>query len=900
MRISNKTVGWKFYTALFAFFALAIVAIDPTFDRNPFSQIKKSTLNGLIKGLGLSGVNLKVRGMEPGSVPGVLGNAIKKTISGEYPADLEAIEIDIKMKHLTKIRDERNRALKLEVMAGQKSYPAKIQYKGETYRANIRLKGDMTDHWSGADRWSFRINLKDGKTILGMSRFSIHKPPSRQLPYDHMFQAWMRSIGNMAPRHEYVRVNFNGDYWGVMNVEEHMTRHMIELNGRKEAPIFKMGSEMDWSLTRMNRSVGKEIRQIRKFSNFGRHGIALYNSARYADDPVQRAYFSYAVELLRQIQVGNINIENAIDVDDFSRALIAAVAWNNTHAIHPHNIRIYFNPYTLKLEPVTTDQGAVKTPSKKIGSALIFNALLRSETFYARYEENFAAVKKSIPSLNIEYEKICSVFPLDCPSFKFDQLNDNMNALEKKGPEYFRNRLKKAKKPTDRAEAIKSFEPMPINDKIKFPRHVMGEYFSSGRLVLWNLLPHVLTLESAKLNCKGNSGCKEQTLVAGPVDIRPGFDGVFPTQTEFKVPADLRLGKNIKIEIRTRLGKENKKDILDVALLENLENPLDRVSKTAPAEVLTANAFITVEGKVATVRPGTWVVKHPILVPAGYSLSVGPGTTLKFRPDAYILSHGPVNMIGSADAPVRLMAAGGESWSGMYVVEAGGSSRLEHVEISNTRAFTQGILNLTGGVTFYRAPVTIENVVFNGTRAEDALNTVHSKFTVRNTTFNDAVSDAFDTDFSNGEISSTTFTNIGGDGLDTSGSIVTGNNLVFEKIFDKGVSAGEGSTVNLNGVDASDVGTALAAKDGSLLEVSNLVVNNASLFAGMAYIKKPFYGPGRLLISDTELGLENFFNQLNSELVVNGTSIPGRDLDVDKLYDTGPMQKIGKKNVQEN
>ena len=170
-------------------------------------------------------------------------NIIFKTISGEYPAALETIKIDIKFKHLIKMQKERTKALRNRILWAPSSYPAKINYGGETYKVKIRLKGDLPDHWSGSNRWSFRVILRGGKTILGMSRFSLHKPRSRAIPYDAMFQSWMRAMGNLAPRHEYVRVRFNGDYWGVMDVEEHISKEFLELSRRKEAPVVRFSSE---------------------------------------------------------------------------------------------------------------------------------------------------------------------------------------------------------------------------------------------------------------------------------------------------------------------------------------------------------------------------------------------------------------------------------------------------------------------------------------------------------------------------------------------------------------------------------------------------------------------------------------------------------------------------------
>ena len=85
----------------------------------------------------------------------------------------------------------------------------------------------MIDHWGGIYRMSFRVKLEDDKTIFGFKRFSIHKPRARQHPYDqfleHLYKKW-RSFTSQT----YARIIVNGAKWGVMNIEEHMSKEFLE------------------------------------------------------------------------------------------------------------------------------------------------------------------------------------------------------------------------------------------------------------------------------------------------------------------------------------------------------------------------------------------------------------------------------------------------------------------------------------------------------------------------------------------------------------------------------------------------------------------------------------------------------------------------------------------------
>ena len=81
--------------------------------------------------------------------------------------------------------------------------------------ANIRLKGVLADHWRSKDRMSLRIEIRSEGSILGSKRFALHKPESRQFPYDHTFQEIMLQAGNLASVHKYIKVKVNGENWGL-------------------------------------------------------------------------------------------------------------------------------------------------------------------------------------------------------------------------------------------------------------------------------------------------------------------------------------------------------------------------------------------------------------------------------------------------------------------------------------------------------------------------------------------------------------------------------------------------------------------------------------------------------------------------------------------------------------
>ena len=105
---------------------------------------------------------------------------------------------------------------------------AEVEFQGKTYKAKIRLKGDLPDHWESVHRMSLRIDLKGDATIFGLNEFNIQKPRTRLFPYDPVFQDLARSMGNLSVKHNLVKVKVNGQDWGFMDLESHVGKEFLE------------------------------------------------------------------------------------------------------------------------------------------------------------------------------------------------------------------------------------------------------------------------------------------------------------------------------------------------------------------------------------------------------------------------------------------------------------------------------------------------------------------------------------------------------------------------------------------------------------------------------------------------------------------------------------------------
>jgi hypothetical protein len=295
------------------------------------------------------------------------------------------------------------------------------------------------------------------------------------------------------------------------------------------------------------------------------------------------------------------------------------------------------------------------------------------------------------------------------------------------------------------------------------------------------------------------------------------------------------------------------------------------------------------DGNTYEVEQGNWVVNKPIIVDG--NLHILPGVNLQFSEDAYIIVKGSLTAIGGEANPITLKAISGP-WKGIYVLNADKKSHIKNVNISNLSALEDGLLKLTGGITFYKSDVDFENVKINDIKAEDALNIVESKFSLNSVYINNTVSDGLDSDFSKGNVLNSEFSDIGGDALDFSGSNVSIEETEVNNIKDKAVSAGEKSTLSVKNSSFDNVGVGIASKDGSSVTVIDTKILNYKLYAAMSYLKKDFYDMPNLTIDNSIVSDGRaYIRQKGTSMTVDGIDIPETKMSVKKLYKTKVMMK---------
>jgi parallel beta-helix repeat protein len=208
-----------------------------------------------------------------------------------------------------------------------------------------------------------------------------------------------------------------------------------------------------------------------------------------------------------------------------------------------------------------------------------------------------------------------------------------------------------------------------------------------------------------------------------------------------------------------------------------------------------------------------------VRIPAGDTLVVAPGTTLRLGPDVSLIARGRVQIEGTADRPIRVLPLeAGRPWGTFSVLgEGGNGSVVRHAEFVEGGGGLVDRIEYIGMVNIHGArQVTFDSVVFlRNRRCDDTFHVLNGDVTLVNSRFVEANSDAVDYDISSGEIRDNIFEGSGGDAIDlmTSTPLVAGNRI--RNAGDKGISIGEASSPVVFGNLIEDSVIGVEIKDGS-------------------------------------------------------------------------------------
>lgn len=779
-------------------------------------------------------------------------------------SNIEVIKIDVNYENWSKITKKRNKSLSEGyIVQNDDDYvPAKITFKGKVLKADIRLKGDLIDHLKHYNKWSFRVKTKGESNLLGLKKFNLQHPMTRGYHTQFVINKVFKDYKLIVQKHDLVKVIINGDDLGLMLIEEHFSKELLERNKRKDGVIVKFDESNLWESLLLNN--GNQIltkMDVNPFHSPFTSDIDVFSKNKVMNDSYLINQYKIATSLLDGFRRGELKASEAFDYDLMGKYLGILSFFKAGHDSVWSNLRFYLNPYTLKLEPIPSEAavGYEISPTRNLLTQLFLEDSKISKVYHETLRE-----------LNLKY--------LD---------KDNLKTL-KKSQEPYLTVLKKEFFFLEGIDTRLLGSCLPMSS-LEHPKLITSKLIKKEQ---------VYELEVSNISCKNISitelkdiNSSQKFLFTNPISLEPYTNGgALKSRIINLDDLGFYVDETSKFSVVAH-------DIDTGLMIDHLSTSYPKYFSSSPflnpdiSRLQIDHNFISIDGKNIHFARGEHDVVGNISIPCDHSVIVNGGTILNFDIDGFIFSCSPILINGSSDDRVIFRPKKDlDSWKGLAVYNAKQKSIIHNLFIQKTSEFKIPYVNLTGGVTFYKSNVEIFDSTFADSLGEDALNIIHSDIHLENIKIQNTFSDGFDGDFIKGKVINSNFYNIGygggGDAVDVSGSdiIVDGGNFI--KIDDKAISVGEASKALIQNVIIRESNIAIASKDASIANARNLDIDKSNKNFFMAYMKKPVYGGAKIIIED--LNLDDFDSnsvaQIGSSLVINGKKIQEIEVDVDAMY----------------
>jgi len=617
---------------------------------------------------------------------------------------------------------------------------------------------------------------------------------------------------------------------GVYALEEFFAKQLIEHNERRAGVIIKIDEGLIWKnrLRLSKENIWQNYAFLAGIVDYQDMAILPFSSKTIQKDSTLSSQLLKATALLKGYVRDSLPFSAVFDVPLMAKYNAVCNLMGANHALINHNLRFYYNPITARLEPVGFDANGMH----KQLYPTYFDPNKEDLEYMVAYSEALQSV------LTDEYfEKILS-WPL---------LDEKIKLMKIAFPEYnwegetilnFNRQILKST--IDPIETLTVFLndyddknlTLTIENYGQFPVEITGLTDENNRVLSYSEDKIILTRN-------------EQKTFSFKLD--KNFQRLFVNKKKKKGGFSL-INDLDKIKVSYRILGSDK--IKEQAILPWSSEGASTVSNDIFRQPGNVESFpfleINEKEKKISCKPGDWKINKTLIIPKGYVFHISAESTIELsQPVSKIISHSPIRFIGTPNIPVRIFSQY-EKGRGILVLNTRDTSILKYCEFDNLANPSDLNWAVSGAVNFYNAPVDIAHTSFSNNRSEDALNIIKTSFTLDDVVFSNTQSDAFDGDFVKGTIRNSLFADLGNDAIDVSGSKIHLENVIIKRAGDKGLSAGEKSTMTGKNIKVYESAIAVASKDDSELTVSNLMLDGNEL-CFTAFQKKPEYGPAYLL-----------------------------------------------------
>jgi CotH kinase protein len=700
--------------------------------------------------------------------------------------------------------------------------PAGMEGSGDI-NVKLRIKGKMTDHVEGK-KWSFRVIAKKDGGFLGMKRFSLQHPGTRNYLTDWFFHQLMKGEGIITLRYGFCQVKLNDEDLGVYAYEEHFGPELLEHNGRLAGPIVRFDPSLFW----LHRTQGLDG-QAKVDDAFGAYQAAnldAFSSDDIAKDPQQKKYFEQAIALMHAFRTGRVKASEVFDVERTAKRLAMLDLVGGHHSMDWSDVKFYFDPVAQKFEPISYESFSAFPTKELAGAYKATGPFLESDELHTAFFKDpviFAAYVKHLERFSAK-AWLDSAFtalkgPLDTASatlygeFPYKELDRGIYYANQKA---IRTLLSVPRALQAYAQGLRGDTLTIALQAIEgLPMQVDSLVLSNGSRVA----PiHPLVLPA-----------RARGTVGRPVEI--AFVGVTRMDSTLNVSCHV-LGSSTRRSV----------DVFPFSLsVSAAQDALLAHKKPNPHEF----TFLAVDeaAKTITVKPGAWRMDHTLVLPAGYRcVATGP-LRLDLVNGAEIISYASLAWKGLDEAFIDVFSTDSSS-HGVHVIGAVAASALSFVAFRDLTRFVED-QDRSADVSFHQSDVVMDHCLFTGNGAT-LLDASVCALTLTNSNF-DHGSDQLETHFVQLQLKNVNFELAADDAFSAEGGVASfeGISIGGGDASGVGIKGTKGARITVVDMKLDKMEVAFEGREGAKLTIVNAEVEEV---VRLAEAKKADmrYGPVRI------------------------------------------------------
>lgn len=254
--------------------------------------------------------------------------------------------------------------------------------------------------------------------------------------------------------------------------------------------------------------------------------------------------------------------------------------------------------------------------------------------------------------------------------------------------------------------------------------------------------------------------------------------------------------------------------------------------------------------KTWTIPTGSYKISEMIIIPAGITFVIEPGSVLNFSKGSGIFSRSPLTANGLVTKPILL---DGADWNGVTILNQSPlASSLSYFNLKGAGGFDIFGMRYSASLNFIMGTINLNNVFISNSLAEDALNIKWASGTINDLKVDNSFSDAVDIDWSEVKLKHINISRAKNDCLDFSGGMIEAHHLQLSACHDKAISNGEGNNLKVKNVAISESQTGVANKDGAVIDIEKVSFTK-TVKPFNQYHQKRFYPEPEFNLIDTPI-----------------------------------------------